>query len=226
MSAFVLAEPHLRALTNFAFAYGVEEIESFLEACRPEEAHRDAFGRLLLEENVRSGRARYPDLPDVDLIGPGPLTFQAGPKDGALHDPITIIQACSCFDHQACEAEDYWSTWAAAAVNRIRRAACNALLLDMRIPDRRSGRRPRSLAMASRRDTTLADGFDRPGMDGLDGPDPAAPSGVAASGARAAVERRAASIAERTGGRERAGCSDRAQRKQDHGRSQTNIKFR
>lgn len=139
MSAFVLAQPHLRALTHFAFAHGVEEIDSFSEACRSGESHRDAFGRLLLEENVRSVRARYPDLPDVDLIGPEPLTFQAGPNGEVLHDPLTIIQACSCFDYQACETGDYWSTWAAAAVNRIRRAACNEFLVDMRIPDGMSG---------------------------------------------------------------------------------------
>ena len=89
-------------------------------------------------------------------------------------------------------------------------------------PDGRFGRRRRNQAMALRRDTTLAGGSDRPGMASLE----AAPSGMAATVARAAFERRAASIAERTGGRERAGCSDRAQRRQDHGRPKTDIQFR
>ena len=106
MSAFVLDQPHLRALTNYAFAHGVEDILSFCDHAGPGESHRDAFGRLLLEENLRSVCACYPDTAVEGLAGPGPLTFDAGPQGVALHDPLTILQACECFDYQACETRD------------------------------------------------------------------------------------------------------------------------
>ena len=117
----------------------MEDILSFCDHAGPGESHRDAFGRLLLEENLRSVRARYPDTAVEELAGPGPLTFDAGPQGVALHDPLTILQACECFDYQACETRDYRSTWAAETIDRIRRAACTEVLQDMRIPDRMSG---------------------------------------------------------------------------------------
>ena len=131
MSAFIVGVPHLRALTHFAFAHEVHDLESFADQARPGEGFRNAFGRLLLEQNSRSMRHRYE--PDVAAarIGPGPATFDAGPQDVRLQAPLVILKACSCYDYQACETEDYHRTWASAAIDRIRRAACGELLQDL-----------------------------------------------------------------------------------------------
>ena len=139
MSAFVFAEPHIRALTNYAFAHGDEELMSFADHIRPGETARDTFGRLLLEENVRSVSALYGDRCGGKLVGPEPIVFTAGLNGVALHDPLTILQACQCYEYQASDTDDYGASWAAAAIGRIRRTACAEVLRDMRLPDWMSG---------------------------------------------------------------------------------------
>lgn len=100
---------------------------------KPASSRRSATGRgrpkaLLREQNIRSVRHRYdPEIAD-ERIAPGAASFDAGPEDARLHSSLVILKACSCYDYQASETEDYPSTWASAAVGRIRRAACGELL--------------------------------------------------------------------------------------------------
>ena len=139
MSAFVLAAAHIRALVNFAFAHGVEDLHTFADQLSSEEPARNGFGRLLVEANVRSIQALYSPEVAKTLVGVLPATFDAGDAAAALHDPLTILHACQCYDFQACDVADYGESWASLAIGRIRKAACSEMLSDVRLPDSMSG---------------------------------------------------------------------------------------
>ena len=140
MSALILARAHIRALTNWAFHNGLDaDVFDELDADRrDQECARATYGRRLLEANVASVRALYKDRAEA-LLGPFPTTFDPGPEDARLYGPLTILQACRCFDYQADNVQTYHRTWAARAVAEIRRGACAALLQDIRLPDDLSG---------------------------------------------------------------------------------------
>lgn len=139
MSAMILGTAHIRALTNWAIHYGLEaEVYAELDADRRAgECDRAAYGRRLLEANIASVSTLYADGTEA-VFGVVP-TFEPGPEKARLYGPLTILQACRCFDYQADQVEGYHTTWAARAIAEIRRGACAVLLRDVRLPDDLSG---------------------------------------------------------------------------------------
>lgn len=140
MSAFMLAPEHIRALVNYAFAYGVEGSGLSDDSLRsPGETLRGAYGRRLTETNAASVRALYADAVAAEMVPAAPVTFDPGPPDAALHAPLTILQGCQCYDYQSGSASDYETSWAARAIALIRQAACAELMADVRLPTPLSG---------------------------------------------------------------------------------------
>jgi len=124
MSAFLCSENHLRALVSFALDNDVP--------C-------DALAfATLVEENMRSLRARYEDNREEEAAAAA-YTFQhvkvadvlrGTAKEQARLTRLTgrtvataVIKLCDCFDYQACETRDYFTSEAAGLVDSIRRRA-------------------------------------------------------------------------------------------------------
>ena len=90
------------------------------------------IGRILLDENERSVRYRYPGCGADELPGTigqeflASYRFRPWPIHAALA-PLTILKACDGFDYQACETDDYDASLAATIINAIRRRAISEL---------------------------------------------------------------------------------------------------
>lgn len=92
----------------------------------------DELGAILLAENVRSVRARYPnDAPD-SLPGPCDQkrvwAYRFQPVAHQL--PAWVIKACDCLRYQSCEADDYEETLAYKVMQAIRESAITHLTVD------------------------------------------------------------------------------------------------
>jgi hypothetical protein len=93
----------------------------------------DATGRLLLAENIRSVRYRYPDDAPDELPGPVPTpqadayTFNPRGLPAEL-DPAWVIRAADCLRYQSCETPDWPETAACTILEAIREAAIGALV--------------------------------------------------------------------------------------------------
>lgn len=92
----------------------------------------DELGAILLAENVRSVRARYPsDTPDSP---PGPCdqkrvwAYRFQPVAHQL--PTWVIKACDCLRYQSCETDDYENTLAYKVMQAIRESAITHLTVD------------------------------------------------------------------------------------------------
>ena len=126
MSAWMLSHAHIGALADYAG----------LNGCMPwaapgDPASRDArtaFGRALLTQNLASVLRRYDGRGDVDVKA---LRDQArsfvAQDEPVLLPALVILKACDCFDHQACETDDYDTSPAAIAVAGIRSHAIRSL---------------------------------------------------------------------------------------------------
>ncbi len=75
---------------------------------------------VLIQENLRSLSARYPNDGDATAVVP---KFQRV----ITFDAVQVLKACDCFDYQACENDDYELSEAAGIVDAIRRRAIHAL---------------------------------------------------------------------------------------------------
>jgi hypothetical protein len=91
------------------------------------------LGAILLAENVRSVRYRYPNDGPDDLPGP----CDQGRVWGYQFRPITntldarwVIKACDCLDYQSCETTDWEDTLAHAILTAIREDAIASLTTD------------------------------------------------------------------------------------------------
>ena len=128
MSAFLVSQDLLNLIVNTA-------------PCEPEEA---TF-QLLLTENLRSLRHRYPGRCEDDEAEAQSYRFERiAPIDliqrvyqnkneriragyAATRNKLTlsrsraqVLVACDCYDYQCCETDDYDSTPAALLVNAVR----------------------------------------------------------------------------------------------------------
>ena len=123
MSAFMVSHTHISALLNFAIRHRVNY--SLPGGSRVEISVPNAtrIGRDLLAENNRSIHARYGDDESAHVNS---YAYSANPKFEKL-DAADIIQACDCFDYQACETDDYKESLAYLIVDRIRSAAVREL---------------------------------------------------------------------------------------------------
>jgi mannitol-1-phosphate/altronate dehydrogenase len=112
MSAYIVDHDHIDALLTFALckSYGRGVVytanETLIEIVS---TNATEIGRILLTENERSVRHRYPDDAPGDL--PGSIGEDAASylfhRYERTPSPLVILKACECFDYQACETDDY-----------------------------------------------------------------------------------------------------------------------
>lgn len=99
----------------------------------------NATGQLLLDQNVRSVTARYPDETPDTLPGPADLARvheyeyrhpleRACDLATGLPKEAWVIRACDCWRYQSCETADHEETAAWAVVDAIREDAINSLV--------------------------------------------------------------------------------------------------
>lgn len=129
MSAFVVSHDHIDALLTFVsmnksrrdgvnWGVGTDSVVRL---------DLTDLGRILLRENERSVAARYRDHKAHDH---GDYTFRTFTPfvhmaPGKL--AAWILKACSCFDYQACETDDYKTTTAHTIIECIRDSAIASL---------------------------------------------------------------------------------------------------
>jgi hypothetical protein len=128
MSAYIVGHAHIDALLTFALSkrYGRRVVytanETLIEInCD----NASEIGRILLTENERSVRHRYPNAAANDLprtIGEDSANYEFSPFDGGL-TPVAVLKGCDCFDFQAYETDDYKSSIACAIIDAIRKRA-------------------------------------------------------------------------------------------------------
>lgn len=92
------------------------------------------MGRILMAENVRSVRSRYPHESADNIPGPcdqrrvWSYTFQPVPLDSLRAS--WVVRSCDCLDYQSCETDDWRETLAHAIVEAIRESAITVLVGD------------------------------------------------------------------------------------------------
>ena len=136
MSAFILNDYHISTLVTWAARrpgtpisvyhkdapahvyYEGTENESTSHFFTITREGAQEIGQILLAQNARSVNARYKteDAPDFVLVT-GRIDVGA----------VQILKACSCYDYQACETDDYQGTYAAAIIESIRSHAIRCL---------------------------------------------------------------------------------------------------
>lgn len=141
MSAFIVSHDHIDALLTFAKLHRVSYYVPQSICNKPGGTRVDItrdnateVGRILLTENERSVRYRYPrsgdDLPGT--IGENAATYSFR-EFSELHrlqhgtKCAWILSGCRCFDYQACETDDYDQTLAHLIIEAISAAAVRAL---------------------------------------------------------------------------------------------------
>jgi hypothetical protein len=130
VSAYIVDHDHIDALLSYAIAVQVRYVVPETDSCVEVETHNATeIGRILLDENERSVRSRYPSC-DVDEL-PGTTG-----QDSASYkfrrwrmpgDALVILKACEGFDYQACETKDYEKSLAAVIIRAIRGFAIRRL---------------------------------------------------------------------------------------------------
>jgi hypothetical protein len=87
------------------------------------------IGRMLLDENVRSVKHRYPD--DTDDTLPGRCGETASGYTFKRFDvdlmPVEIIKLCHCLAYQCCEPDDWDETPSASLLKAIESKATSKL---------------------------------------------------------------------------------------------------
>lgn len=138
MSSFILGKVHIDALLTAALGAGARDDELYWYT--PEGGGRrvdhetvDAVGAMLVAENVRGVRSRYPDIPD-DLDGaPGPhdLDFAVAAVKGEYRFERTqefstgeLLAAITCYEYQSGDSDDFESSDAAAFCKYLRGHLC------------------------------------------------------------------------------------------------------
>jgi hypothetical protein len=130
VSAYIVDHDHIDALLSYAIQH---EVRYVANGCCVEISKTNAteIGRILLDENERSVRDRYPGC-DADEL-PGTIgqnsacyKFRHWPARVPL-PALTILKACDGFDYQACETDDYEQSLSAIIVRAIRGFAIRRL---------------------------------------------------------------------------------------------------
>lgn len=130
MSAYIVDHDHIDALLSFGIQqnirYVVRETQSCVEITKQ---NATEIGRILLTENERSVRCRYPDADANELPGTigedaAKYKFRYWPAPG---DAMVILKACDCFDYQAGETDDYDLSLAAVIIRKLREYATSRL---------------------------------------------------------------------------------------------------
>jgi hypothetical protein len=130
MSAFVVSHDHIDALVTFAaiqkLRYRADNRIIYITSDNATET-----GAILLQENTRSVLNRYPN--DTEATCPGREGESVDNYKFHSFDQIErlpqhklvglILTACSCFDYQACETNDYEESTAYQIIDAIRTEA-------------------------------------------------------------------------------------------------------
>ena len=104
------------------------------ERVRLDDIPQNELGQILMTENVRSVRTRYPQ-DSADTL-PGPVNqkrvwrYHFQPVPHQMLKPAWVIKACDCLDYQSCETDDWRETLAYQIVQAIRESAISALTDD------------------------------------------------------------------------------------------------
>lgn len=134
MSAFVVSHKHINALLTFAsrarYGCAVYFNHALVFDLKDPAACQQA-AEILLAENVRSVNHRYPDtvghpenLPGVLAENGQAIVFR---PVYPMISPLVALKACSCYDYQACETDDYPTRLAAKIIDTIRHNAISRL---------------------------------------------------------------------------------------------------
>jgi hypothetical protein len=128
MSAYIVSHATIDALVSLAFDgpetdRPVSPDTVWVPSGYPG-VDRDGVGAVLIAENVRSVRYRYPDSGD-DL--PGPLAHYWAEPYHYRHpvrrpSPVEGLALLDGYEYQACECPDWRDTAAAELVDRLRSA--------------------------------------------------------------------------------------------------------
>jgi len=130
LSAYIVDHDHIDALLSYGIEhdvrYVIRESNACVNICR---TNATEIGRILLDENERSVRYRYPDC-DVDelpgTIGQNAATYKFR-RWPTLLPALTVLKACDGFDYQASETPDYETSLAAIVIRAIRKWAITRL---------------------------------------------------------------------------------------------------
>lgn len=142
MSAFIVSHDHIDALLTFAKLHRVDyyvpqHVCNVPGGTRVDITSDNAteVGAILLTENERSVRCRYSDIDPTDLpgtIGENAAGYRFREFSDLYRLPAGkkcawILNACRCYDYQACETDDYEQSLAHRIVEAIQAAAIRAL---------------------------------------------------------------------------------------------------
>jgi hypothetical protein len=130
MSAYIVDHDHIDALLTYAIqqevTYYVPDTKSCVEISAK---NASEIGRILLDQNERSVRFRYPNIDADDL--PGTIGQDAAKyKFRRWKSPLpalVVLKACDGLDYQSCETDDYKQTLAFKIVDTIRGYAIRRL---------------------------------------------------------------------------------------------------
>lgn len=141
MSAFMCSDAHIDLLAYFATSrdtcgnrpYGksptarMEARVAFGEENPDLTGQPETVGGILYRANALSVETRYPDCHESNDMGTkDPYTYR--PVVPTLATPQKVLQACRCFDYQACEADGWDTSLAYAIIKHIEGKAIAALV--------------------------------------------------------------------------------------------------
>jgi hypothetical protein len=132
MSAWVVAKAHIDAMINTAVALYADRNhelcwmhDGVLRKLTDDELNR--VGQMLVDENVRSVIGRYPDtLHGGDIPGPvdpyyaRPYILQESERDVPA---VELLKLIDCYEHQACEHDEWKTSEACTFCDDLRCAA-------------------------------------------------------------------------------------------------------
>lgn len=138
MSAFLLGKVHIDALLTAALGNGAHD-DALYWYTKSDGGRRvtyetvDQLGAMLVAENVKSVRARYPNVGE-DLDGaPGPIdnAFAVEAVNGEYHFARTqefstgvLLAAITCYEYQSCEHDGWEGSDAEAFCDYLRKHLC------------------------------------------------------------------------------------------------------
>lgn len=90
------------------------------------------LGQILIDENVRSVQARYPNDKPEDLPGPIDHAFVWAYRFEPVSHQLAawVVKACDCLQYQSCESDDYEDTLGYKVAQAIRESAIRHLAVD------------------------------------------------------------------------------------------------
>ncbi len=116
MSAFILSNKHINVLVN-AVINIANQNDGHIQILNDDKIKLftlDEAGQALIDQNYRSYNTRY----NIDNLEQTPIYkfyYEAKAYKG-----VQILKACSCYDYQSCETNDYYETDAHKIIDDIR----------------------------------------------------------------------------------------------------------